>query len=103
GGHRRAPNTVCGTPDKTDPLWKAIINDDPYPPEQPDPTIVDGKPLDIPPSAIQVRTLNGTGVEGAATKAQEKLQNKGYQVVGVTNAESSDFLSTVVRYDPNYA
>jgi LCP family protein required for cell wall assembly len=96
------PNTVLWNTDKTDPLWQAIIHDEPYPPPRPDPTIVDGKPLDIPPSAIQVRTLNGTGVEGVATKAQEKLQKQGYAVVGVANAESSDFLSTVVRYDPNY-
>jgi LCP family protein required for cell wall assembly len=96
------PNTVVWNTDKTDPLWKAIVNDDPYPPEQPDPTVVDGKPLDVPPSEIQVRTLNGSGTEGAATKAQVKLQKQGYQVVGVANAESTDFLSTVVRYDPSY-
>jgi LCP family protein required for cell wall assembly len=97
------PNTVVWNTEKTDKLWEAIINDEPYPPEQPDPTIVDGKPLAVPTDDISVRVLNGSGTEGAATKAAEKLAKKGYNVVEIANAESSDFLSTVVRYDPSYA
>jgi LCP family protein required for cell wall assembly len=96
------PNTVLWNTTKTDKLWDAVINDVPYPPEPADPTVVDGKPLDVPPSSIQVRTLNGSGVDGVATKAQQQLEAKGFQVIGVGDASSSDFLSTVVRYDPNY-
>jgi LCP family protein required for cell wall assembly len=96
------PNTVVWDTDKTDNLWDAIINDESYPPEQPDPTVIDGKPLDVPPSAISVRVLNGTTREGEATAAADKLDNKDYTIVGVDTAESSDFLSTVVRYDPTY-
>jgi LCP family protein required for cell wall assembly len=96
------PNTVLWNTAKTDKIWNAIINDDPYPPEPVDPTVIDGKPLDVPPSSIQVRTLNGSGVDGAATKAQQQLGAKGFQVIGVGDAASSDFLSTVVRYDPAY-
>jgi LCP family protein required for cell wall assembly len=95
------PNTVLWNTAKTDKLWKAIINDEPYPPARPDPTVVDGKPLDVQTSSIQVRVLNGTGINGAATKASEQLRKKGYQVLGAADAESSDFLSTVVRYDPS--
>ena len=64
--------------------------------------MIDGKPLAIPPSSIQVRVLNGSGVDGAATRAAGQLTKKGYNVIGVADAESTDFLSTVVRYDPNY-
>ena len=96
------PNTVVWNTEKTDKLWDAIINDEVYPPEPPDPTIVDGKPLTVPPSSISVRILNGSSVDGAATAAQPKLEAKGYQVIGVADATNDDFLSTVVRYDPAY-
>ncbi|HEX5017451.1 MAG TPA: LCP family protein, partial [Actinomycetes bacterium] len=91
------PNTVVWNTAKTDQLWDAIINDEQYPPEPPDPTVVDGKPLAIPPSSIQVRVLNGSGVDGAATRAAGQLTKKGYNVIGVADAESTDFLSTVIR------
>jgi LCP family protein required for cell wall assembly len=96
------PNTVIWNTEKTDKLWDAIINDEVYPPEPPDPTIVDGKPLAVPPSSIPVRVLNGSPTDGAATKAAARLQNKGYNVIGIADADTDDFLSTVVRYDPAY-
>ena len=96
------PNTVVWNTAKTDKLWKAIINDETYPPEPPDPTIVDGKPLDVAPSAISVRVLNGSGVDGVATKASKQLERLGYNVVGVADADKDSFTSTVVRYDPDY-
>ena len=96
------PNTVIWNTEKTDKLWDAIINDELYPPEPPDPTIVDGKPLAVPPSSIPVRVLNGSTTDGAATKAAARLQNRGYNVIGIADADTDDFLSTVVRYDPAY-
>jgi LCP family protein required for cell wall assembly len=96
------PNTVVWNTSKTDKLWKAIINDETYPPEPPEPTVVDGKPLDVAPSAIAVRVLNGSGVDGVATKASRDLDRLGYNIVGVGDADSSDFTSTVVRFDPTY-
>ena len=96
------PNTVVWNTAKTDKLWKAIINDETYPPEPPEPTVVDGKPLDVAPSAIPVRVLNGSGVDGVATQASRDLDRLGYNIVGVGDAESSKFTSTVVRYDPAY-
>ena len=47
--------------------------------------------------------LNGSGIEGAATDAAAELSAAGFNVIGVDNAETSDFISTIVRYDPLYA
>jgi hypothetical protein len=51
---------------------------------------------------VQLRVLNGTRVVGAATAAAAEFSAQGYQVVGVDTAETTKFLSTVVRYDPAY-
>jgi hypothetical protein len=44
--------------------------------------------------------LNGSGVDGVATAAAARLSKAGYTIVGVADAESQDFTSTVVRFDP---
>ncbi len=93
------PNTVVWNTDKTDPLWAAIAADETWPPEPPEPTVIDGKPLTVAPDAISVRVLNGTGADGIATKAAAKLTKQGYNVIGIGDADSTDYLSTVVRYD----
>lgn len=93
------PNTVVWNKPKANALWKAIAADESYPPPRPDPTIVDGKPLSVPPASVSVRVLNGSGIDGVATTAAAELTAKGYSVVGVGDAASSDFISTVVRYD----
>ena len=97
------PNTVLWDTARTDPLWEAIRNDDPYPPPAAKPTEIDGEPLSVEPAAISVRVLNGSGAEGAASTAADELSALGYNVVGVDNAESQKFTTTVVRYDPAYA
>jgi LCP family protein required for cell wall assembly len=94
------PNTVVWDTEKTDPLWRAIREDTPYPPPAPKPDELDGQPLDVAPTSVQVRVLNGSRTDGAATAAAAELSALGYQVVGVASAESSNFVSTVVRYDP---
>ena len=93
------PNTVVWDTRKTNALWKAIAADEPYPPTPPEPDIIDGKPLTVPPASVSVRVLNGTGVDGVATTAAAELTAKGYSVVGVGDAETQDFISTVIRYD----
>lgn len=52
---------------------------------------------------MSVRVLNGSGTDGRATTAAAELAAKGYSVIGVGVAESSDFISTVVRYDKSGA
>lgn len=56
--------------------------------------------MTVAPEDISLRVLNGSGVEGAATTASEQLAEQGYVIAWVDTAETSDFISTVVRYDP---
>ncbi len=93
------PNTVVWNERKTNALWSAISNDETYPPAPPEPTVVDGKPLTVLPSSIPLRVLNGSGVDGAATTAAADLGAKGYSTISVGDAESSNFISTIIRYD----
>jgi hypothetical protein len=93
------PNTVIWDTPKTDEMWAAIAGDEPYPPEPPDPTIIDGEPLTVPPESVSVRVLNGTGVDGVATAAAEELAEQGFSIVAIADAESQEFVSSVVRYD----
>jgi LCP family protein required for cell wall assembly len=97
------PNTVIWNPAKIGALWKALKNDTPYPPPSPKPAVIDGKAISAAPDTISVRVLNGTGRSGRATRASRQFTAQGYSVVVVDNAESSDYLSTVIRYDPAYA
>ena len=94
------PNRVLWDTAKTDPMWKAIKDDVPYPPAAQKPTIMDGRPLSTAPADIAVAVLNGSGRSGAATRAAAKLSAQGYQVTTVGDAPSSDFVSTVVQYSP---
>ncbi|HUW15506.1 MAG TPA: LCP family protein [Actinomycetes bacterium] len=96
------PNTVVWDTSRTDVLWEAIRTDASYPPPKPEPNVIDGKPIKVAPADIQLRVLNGTRVTGAATAAAAEFSAQGYSVVGVDTAESKNFVSTVVRYDPAY-
>jgi LCP family protein required for cell wall assembly len=93
------PNTVVWDTPKTNELWHAIRTDADYPPEPPKPTVIDGEPLTVAPEDIYLRVLNGSGVEGAATAAAEELAAAGFDNIVIDDAESQDFLSTIVRYD----
>lgn len=57
-------------------------------------------PSDLVPSDIQVTVLNGTGVSGLAARAKESLEERGFVVTGIGNAERQDLADTVVRYGP---
>lgn len=92
-------NTVLFDTDKTDELWRALRTDSVYPSPPPDPTIIDGRPLEVAPKDISIRVLNGSSLDGAATSAADEFTAAGYNVVSVDVAESRDFISTAVRYD----
>jgi hypothetical protein len=51
----------------------------------------------VPPYAVSLRVLNGTGTTGVATGISESLAAQGYQVNGVADA-SENRTDTVVRY-----
>lgn len=97
------PNTVLWDPNKIGALWDAIKKDDVYPPPQPPTTVIDGRPLTTAPTGIAVSVLNGSGRPGAAGRLATRLTAKGYNIATVDNAPTSDYLSTVIRYDPAYA
>ena len=96
------PNTVVWDPSKIDALWQALKNDTPYPPPTPTPDVIDGKALTAAPDTISVRVLNGTGRNGVATRKAAQFTKQGYTVVAVDNADSTDYVSTVIKYDPAY-
>ncbi|GGI09615.1 LCP family protein [Egicoccus halophilus] len=52
----------------------------------------------IVPGEVAVRVLNGAGVTGLAGQVGQLLESRGYEVVGVGNAEVTD--TSVVRYPP---
>ncbi|MEZ5117173.1 MAG: LCP family protein [Candidatus Nanopelagicales bacterium] len=84
--------------EKAAPLWQAIANDTPWPPKK-----TSSQPaLKTPPQSISVRVLNGSGVEGQATKAAEALTAAGFNVVEVGNADRNDYATSVVQHDPGY-
>jgi LCP family protein required for cell wall assembly len=96
------PNTVVWDPSKIDALWSALKNDTAYPPPAPKPAVIDGGAITAAPDTISVSVLNGTSRSGAAGKVGDKLSKQGYHVVAVDNADSSSYVSTVIRYDPAY-
>jgi LCP family protein required for cell wall assembly len=94
------------------PILNAIRLDQPYPPTttSPAPTPSDtsspspsasSNPLQTPPSAVHVRVLNASGVNGAAQRAADALAKLGFQVdsVGTATGHSS---TTYVKYSPSY-
>ena len=93
--------TVSPDPALAAPLWQAIRDDTGWPPE---PTVPPGStvPLTVPAADIQVRVLNGTGVEGEATRAAEQLTKLGYQVVEIGDFDISEQSSSSVLYPTGF-
>lgn len=52
--------------------------------------------VELDRSDITVQVLNGSGVSGAASKAKDYLEDLGYSVSNIGNADSSDFESTQI-------
>ena len=80
-----------------EPLWEAMRNDTPWPPEATVPP-GDDMPLSVAPRAIQVRVLNGTGEPGVATQAAEALTRAGYEVVEIGDYAMAPTTDTAVIY-----
>lgn len=60
---------------------------------------VDAKPT-VPPPGIQVAVLNGTGISGLAAETATKLEDAGFEVTKVGNADAQSYSQSVVRHDP---
>ncbi len=53
-------------------------------------------------SEPKIRVLNGTTTTGLAATVKSFLENKGYKVVAIGNADSSDFTNTVVKFKNSF-
>jgi hypothetical protein len=84
-------------------LWHALRVDGPLPGTAPKPkpssSASPTASLTVPPSAIHVRVLNGTGKPGLAHQVAQDLAARGFVIDGVGDADSTGYTSTVVRYD----
>ncbi len=54
---------------------------------------------DVTPATTRVRVLNGAGVPGLAGNTRDLLSERGYDVVGVGDADSRD--ATVIQHPPD--
>jgi LCP family protein required for cell wall assembly len=91
--------TVSWNETKAKAIWASMKNDTQYPPAV---TVPPGeKALTTAPSKIRVTVLNGSGVDGAARKAAQELEDLGFVVVGIDTAPN-DVTATTVTYDPRY-
>ena len=88
-------------PNKAPALWAALRHDQPLPGQvtakpsaSPTPS---GNGLTIPPSAITVKVLNGTGETGIAHRVASELEAEGFHAVP-GNASVRGVTTTVVRY-----
>jgi LCP family protein required for cell wall assembly len=100
------PNRVQLKP-SAESVWRSLRFDQPLPGKGPKPTASasatpGGRPLVTPPERVNVEVLNGSGVEGAATKLAEQLTSAGFNVVSVGNADRSTYTTSEVLYDPAY-
>ena len=93
-------STVSWDQAKAQRMFKAIINDKPWP--EP-PTVPPGQdPLTVPPQRIDVVVVNGTSQPNFANVVAEDLQAQGYNVVG-TRSSAKDVSATRLTYAPTSA
>lgn len=93
-------STVSWEQPKANKLFKAIINDKPWP--EPPTTPPGQDPLSVPPEAIDVVVVNGTPKPGFASIVAADLQAQGYNVVG-TRSSDTDIEATRLTYSADRA
>ena len=86
------PNTK-----RAQPIWDAMKNDTAFPNKGNGDTI-----LTVKPSSIRVNVLNGTTTPGLAKKVAKDLKAQGFRVQDVSTADTTDYTTTTVQYDPAY-
>ncbi len=93
-------STVSWDPVKSEKMFKAVINDKPWPEPA---TVPPGQdPLTVPPESIDVVVVNGTPQPNFALKVAEELQAQGYNVVA-TRGSDTDVATTSLTYAPDKA
>lgn len=76
---------------------KSEIPEKVIPVNSPTPTIL--KKVNLKQYRIQI--LNGSGIEGAASIARKKLENEGYVILGIGNADNNNYSDDIIRYKNN--
>jgi hypothetical protein len=54
--------------------------------------------LEIDKAAISIQILNGNGKEGSALKMKEELEDKGFKVGSIGEADNYDYKQTIIKY-----
>jgi LCP family protein required for cell wall assembly len=92
--------TVSVNTEKAKPIWAAMAADTPWPPKGQN---GDSTPLlKAKPEIVHVNVLNGTAEKGKAKKVAKQLRKQGFIVEEVGNAETQDYTTTTVQYDPKW-
>jgi LCP family protein required for cell wall assembly len=61
-----------------------------------------GEPMvDFDPAGLNIRVLNGNGVSGSAGAMAERLEEDGFDVTGVGDADRKDFATTTILVRPD--
>ena len=95
--------TVSINTEKAAPIWAAMKNDTPWPPKGDGTSGGEPAPLlKTKPENIRVNVLNGTTTPGLAKKVAKQLRKKGFVVEEVGNAETTDYATTTVQFDPKW-
>jgi len=92
--------TVSMNTEQAQPIWDAMRNDTSWPPKTPG--AEDQPLLKTSPKSIHVNVLNGTATKGKAKDVAKLLRKAGYIVEEVSNADTTDYATTTVQYDPTY-
>lgn len=85
---------------------KQLIQEMFYPPKAPTPTAVPPTPTasavedkqKLKADAATIEVQNGAGIDGLAARAKSALELRGYQVVGIADAELTNYKDTVLIY-----
>ena len=86
-------STVSWDQAKADRMFKAIINDQPWP--EPATVPAGQTALTVPPSDISVLVVNGTPQDGFGNIVATDLQQQGYTVAGVRGAKTNSPTTSV--------
>lgn len=101
-------NTVVLKQPAADRLWSVLRYDLPLPGQKPRSSSPSPSASPSPsqlrtaPENIRVRVLNGAGIPGAAAAIAEKLKAAGFNVVGVGNADRSNYTVSEIRHSASY-
>jgi len=88
-GNIEGVSYVIPEQDKVDMILAAVRADQPI-----DPLLLE----DVYPGDVNVKVLNGSGVEGSGGEVADILGNAGYNIVLLGNADRNDYAASIIYY-----